>query len=265
MLQLYHYWDSTCSMKARFAVMEKALDCDLVFVDLLRFEQLQPQYLALNPNGVAPTLVHDGVPIIESTVINEYLEEVFPERPLLPQDPVARARVRTLVRIEDGRMHEAFRAPTFNLMIKPMFLAASDDEVEAIVRNHPQKWIGEYWKKSIRQPVDEAAVDASFDDLRAVMRKLEDVLGDGRPWLGGQDVSLAECAFVSLVDRTEHLGRADLFDAFPRLAAWRERLKARPAYLRAIPPPECRLHSPVPSAASTKASPTVEESDDDDR
>lgn len=245
MLRLYHYWDSTCSMKARFAVMEKALDCEFVVVDLLKFEQLQPDYLALNPNGVAPTLVHDGVPIIESTVINEYLEEVFPERPLLPKDPVERARVRILVRIEDGRMHEAFRAPTFNLMIKPMFQDATEEEIEAIVRNHPQRWIGEYWKRSIREPVDESAVEVSFNDLRGVMGKLDDTLSDGRPWLGGQDVSLAECSFVSLVDRTEHLGCADLFDEFPWLAAWRGRLKARPTYQRAIPPAEYRLYSPV--------------------
>ena len=125
MLQLYHYWDSTCSMKARYAVMEKALDCELVFVDLLSFEQLRPDYLKLNPNGVAPTLVHDGEAIVESTVINEYLEEAFPERPLLPADPLDRARVRSLVRIEDGKMHEAFRAPTFNLLIKPRFANAS--------------------------------------------------------------------------------------------------------------------------------------------
>lgn len=249
MLQLYHYWDSTCSMKCRFAVMEKALDCELVFVDLLRFEQLRADYLALNPNGVAPTLVHDGAAIIESTVINEYLDEAFPEPALLPADPLERARVRTLVRLEDGKMHEAFRAPTFNLMIKPMFASATDEEVEEIVRNHPQKWIGEYWKKAIKQPADAAAVEASFSDLRDVMAKLERVLDDGRPWLGGEAVSLAECSFVSLVDRTEHLGRADLFEAFPRLSAWRDRLKARKSYRDAIPPRDGRLFSPIHDVA----------------
>ena len=245
MLQLYHYWDSTCSMKCRFAVMEKRLDCELVFVDLLRFEQLRPDYLALNPNGVAPTLVHDGRAVIESTVINEYLEDAFPQVPLLPRDPLARAQVRTLVRIEDGKMHEAFRAPTFNLMIKPMFAEASDEEIEEVARSHPQKWIGAYWKKAIKEPSDEAAVEASFNDLRDVMAKLDRVLDDGRPWLGGEAVSLAECSFVSLVDRTEHLGRGDLFDSFPHLSAWRARLKARSAYREAVPPPDGRMFSPV--------------------
>lgn len=245
MLQLYHYWDSTCSMKARFAVLEKDIECEFVFLDLLAFEQLRPAYLALNPNGVAPTLVHDGEPIIESTVINEYLEEAFPETPLLPRDPLERARVRTLVRIEDGKMHEAFRAPTFNLMIKPRFAGAGDAEIEAVAANHPQKWIGAYWKKALREPADQAAIDRSFDALRDVMAKLDAVLADGRPWLGGEAVSLAECAFVSLVDRTEHLGRADLFEAYAHLNRWRARLKDRPAYQRAIPPAGTRLHSPL--------------------
>lgn len=249
MLQLYHFWDSTCSMKARFAVFEKQLDCELIFVDLLKFEQLRPEYLAINPNGVAPALVHDGRPVIESTVMNEYLEEVFPDRPLLPKDPIDRAFVRRLVRIEDGGMHEAFRAPTFNLMIKPMFADATDEEMDAIARDHPQKWIGAYWKKAIQSPVDDDAVEASFNDLRGVMGKLDAVLADGRPWLGGEDVSLAECAFVCLVDRTEHLGRADLFDAFPHLSGWRDRLKARPSYQQAIPQPGTRMYSPLNAAS----------------
>ncbi len=245
MLQVYHFWDSTCSMKVRFCVEEKEIPHEKIFVDLLAFEQLQPWYLEINPNGVAPSIVHDGTAINESTVINEYLEEVFPERPMLPRDPVARAKVRSLVRIEDGKMHEAFRAPTFNLMIKPMFEECSDEEVERIAANHPQKWIGEYWKKTIRTPVDAEAVEASFDDLRNVMKKLDAVLQDGRDWLGGDDVSLAEASFVSLVDRTEYLGRPDLFADYPALDAWRLRLKARPSYQRAVPPPEGRMFSPT--------------------
>lgn len=251
MLQVYHFWDSTCSMKVRFCVEHKEIEHEKIFVDLLAFEQLQPWYLEINPNGVAPSIVHDGTPVIESTVINEYLEEVFPEIPMLPRDPVARAKVRTLVRIEDGKMHEAFRAPTFNLMIKPMFETCSDEEVERIAANHPQKWIGEYWKKTIRTPVDAEAVEASFDDLRNVMKKLDAVLQDGRDWLGGDSVSLAEASFVSLVDRTEFLGRPDLFEDYPALDAWRHRLKALPAYQRAVPPAEGRMFSPTTLATGS--------------
>ena len=253
MLTLYHYWDSTCSMKVRFCLAEKRIPYDKVFVDLLAFEQLRPDYLAINPNGVAPSIVHDGRPIIESTVINEYLEEVFPDRPLLPTDPVARAAVRTLVRVEDGRMHEAFRPPTFNLMIKPMFAGASDADIERVAATHPQRWIGEYWKKTIRSPVDADGVADAFATLRQVMQKLESALGDGRPWLAGDRVTLAECSFVALVDRVEHLGRADLFSDFPALNQWRARLKARPAYAQAIPPEGTRLFSPVISPLSRAA------------
>ena len=243
-LTLYHYWDSTCSMKVRFCIEEKAISHEKKFVDLLAFDQLKAEYLEVNPNAVVPAIVHDGKAIIESTVINEYIEEVFPEIPLLPDDPVKRAAVRTLVRIEDGKMHDAFRAPTFNLMIKPMFENASDEEIERVAATHPQKWIGEYWKKTIKSPVDAASVESSFNDLRAVMKKLNMVLEDGRPWLGGADVSLAECSFVSLVDRTEYLGRGNLSDEFPALKEWRSRLQARPSYGKAVPPATHRMFAP---------------------
>ena len=200
---------------------------------------------------MAPTLVHNGQAVVESSVINEYLEEVFPQRPLLPRDPFERARVRSLVRLDDGKMQEAFRAPTFNLLIKPRFAGASEADLDDIAAKHPQKWVGAYWKKAMLGPVDHAAVERSFADLRDVMAKLDSLLRDGRPWLGGEAVSLAECSFVSLVDRTEQLGRADLFDAFAHLSAWRERLKARPAYGDAIPPEDTRL-SAIASSSTTK-------------
>ena len=107
MLTFYHYWDSFCSIKTRLALEEKALDYSEVFVDLLAFEQLKPDYMRLNPNGVVPTIEHDDQVVIESTVINEYLNEVFPDPPLMPIDPLGRARARVLVKLEDDKAHEA--------------------------------------------------------------------------------------------------------------------------------------------------------------
>jgi glutathione S-transferase len=84
MMELYNAPVSTCSQKVRMALFEKELPWTDKTIQFARRDHLSDWYLALNPNGVVPTLVHDGHIIIDSSVINEYLEDVFPERPLRP-------------------------------------------------------------------------------------------------------------------------------------------------------------------------------------
>ena len=119
MLEIYHDWRSFCSIKVRLCIAEKGLTWESRFVDLMKLEHTTPQYLALNPNGVVPTLVHDGIPIHESTLINEYLDEVFPEPALMPASPVDRARARFWVKFEDDVLHPAIRPATFALDDEP--------------------------------------------------------------------------------------------------------------------------------------------------
>jgi glutathione S-transferase len=75
-------------------MLEKGLRWTTRIVDLTRMEQKRPEYLALNPNGLVPTLEHDGRILYESNVITEYLDDVFPEPPLYPRDPWARAQAK---------------------------------------------------------------------------------------------------------------------------------------------------------------------------
>ena len=91
MLLLYDFGNSVCCQKVRITLRAKGLDWEAVRVDLFKAEQYDPEYLKLNPKGVVPTLVHDGTPVIESTLICEYLDDTFPDPPLIPNDP-ARAR-----------------------------------------------------------------------------------------------------------------------------------------------------------------------------
>jgi glutathione S-transferase len=83
-LILYDFGNSVCCQKVRITMRAKDLDWQAIKVDLFKTEQYDPKYLKLNPKGVVPTLVHNGTPIIESTLICEYLDETFPNPPLIP-------------------------------------------------------------------------------------------------------------------------------------------------------------------------------------
>ena len=92
--KLYNAPQSTCSQRVRFVFNSKKLPFEEVKLNLLEGDQLKPDYLKLNPNGVVPTLDHDGAIIIDSTVIIEYLDEIAPNESFTPENPVERARMR---------------------------------------------------------------------------------------------------------------------------------------------------------------------------
>ena len=130
-LVLYHAAHSTCSQKVRMVLHEKALAFDEVRIDLGKKEQLKPDYLAINPNGVVPTLVDDGVPIIESSVICEYLDEKYPENPLVPSDIVERARMRVWTHYIEEVAVGAIRVPSFNRAFLYRFEALDQKQFES--------------------------------------------------------------------------------------------------------------------------------------
>ena len=125
---LYNAPQSTCSQRVRFVLNAKGLSFEEVKLDLLAGDQLKPDYLKLNPNGVVPTLDHDGSVIIDSSVIIEYLDEVSPETSFTPRAPVPRAQMRALMRFIDEMPAAAVRVPTFNLAFLPRFAAMSEEE-----------------------------------------------------------------------------------------------------------------------------------------
>src|SRR3984893_18323963 len=126
---LYNAPQSTCSQRVRFVLNAKALPFEDKKLDLLAGDPLKPDYLALNPNGVVPTLDHDGNIVIDSSVIIEYLDEVVPApQRFTPGDPAKRARMRALMRFIDEMPAAAVRVPTFNLAFLPRFAAMTEAE-----------------------------------------------------------------------------------------------------------------------------------------
>lgn len=104
-MKLYGFWRSLATYRVRVALALKGLDADPVSIDLLKGNQHDAAYRAVNPQGVVPALaIDDGPPLFQSMAILEYLDETHPQPPLLPQDARGRARVRGLgqIVVSDG-------------------------------------------------------------------------------------------------------------------------------------------------------------------
>lgn len=250
MYELYHDWDAFCCIKVRFCLAEKRVAWTSRHVDLQRMEQLTPAYLAINPNGVVPTLVHDGRAIYESSIINEYLEERHPAPRLLPDDPLARAQARLWVKFEDDVLHPAVKGPTYQLLLRRSFARLPPDLIEQRIAQAPTPQKAEFLRSMVlRQDAAEADVmEAAAATFARAIDRMERRLQD-TPWFGGAAFSLADIAISPFIDRLEELNFARLWDGRPALLDWIGRIKARPAYRAALPAASQRIPAPAGDAA----------------
>jgi maleylacetoacetate isomerase len=106
-MKFYGFWRSLATYRVRVGMALKGLKADEISIDLLKGMQHQADYKAVNPQAVVPALVLDdgGPPLFQSLAILEYLEEAYPQPPLLPKDPRGRARVRGLALIAAADGH----------------------------------------------------------------------------------------------------------------------------------------------------------------
>lgn len=234
MLELYHSNWSVCAQKVRLVLAEKGLEAVEHHIDLRAREQQTQEYLELNPRGYVPTLVHDGRPVIESAVICEYLDEVFPEPPLRPADPVAKAWMRTWTRRPDETIHRACATLTNAIAFRHQWLEKSAVEIEAMLAATPdpvrREWRRETIERGTAAPSFRGAVWA-YDNL---LSDMEDELAGGG-WLAGDVYSLADVALTSYLNRAAELSLHPMWEkGRPRVAGWLARVRARPSFARAF-------------------------------
>ena len=144
---LYHHGSSVCAAKVRFALAEKGLDWEGEYIDILKGEQFDPEYLKLNPKGVVPTLVHDGRVILDSTVIVEYLDQIAPDSSVHPADPLERAQARYWTKAVDEDLHPACGAVTFVCSHRHTVLKNLGEEgVKKFLASTPSMSVTSNWK-----------------------------------------------------------------------------------------------------------------------
>jgi glutathione S-transferase len=227
---LYNAPQSTCSQRVRFVLNAKGLPFEEHKLDLLAGDQLKPEYLALNPNGVVPTLDHDGNVVTDSSVIIEYLDEVVPQGAnFTPRDPVRRAAMRSLMRFIDEMPAAAVRVPTFNLAFLPRFAAMSEAEFLAFAESKPLR--KEFMLAMGRTGFPQKEMDGAMGRLRRSYERMDDSIKDsGGPWLCGKDITLADISVMPAIVRMADLGRESDWADLPRVARWYELIRVQPAF-----------------------------------
>jgi len=207
-LRLHTYWRSSAAYRVRIALALKGLEYESVPRHLLRDggEQRRPDYLALNPQGLVPALEDDGVVVTQSLAICEYLEERFPQPPLLPVIARDRAAVRAMALAVACDIH-----PLNNLRVL-QYLRSELGQDDAGVARWARHWIA-----------------SGFEALEQLVARHS---GDGRHCFG-RSVTLAD---VCLVPQVANARRVQLDLApWPRILAVTGHLESLPAFAAARP------------------------------
>jgi glutathione S-transferase len=194
-ITLYDASPSANSDRVKIVLHEKGLAYQRVTLDLAKKEQKQPEFLKLNPYGKVPVINDNGNVLFESCIINEYLDEHYPQPALMPKDPYLRGRGRILVDYGLRYMHEPYWALR-----------------------------GEMLKKETER--DQTIIDEKRGNLRELMRYLEDELGDKPYFLG--ELSLTDIDLLARFIRFEDYGALP-DPSLPRLSDWLQKMKQRPS------------------------------------
>lgn len=237
MLELYHAEPVANSMKVLLCMKEKNIEFVSHYVNLLRFEQHSPEFVKINANGQVPVLVHDGVIITESSVINEYLDEVFPKVPLKPDNAVERARMRIWTKFVDEYFMPALSMIGWHIMVRRIAQKLKGKELEEMLSHIPLKEQRDKWATVAGSSFTEEQLADSRRKIGISMQKMETILSS-QPWLAGGAYSLAEVNSYSAVAAIPRLC-PEIMNAkdTPRSMEWLARMNERPAVKAALAMP----------------------------
>lgn len=229
-LHLFHFMLSNCSQRVRLALEEKDLVWRSHHLNLPANEHLTSDYVRINPNGVVPTLVHDGQVVIESNDILRYLDEQFPAVALQPDDPGERTTMDALIDASTA-FQSTIKVLSHERLFRP-FRKVEPEELELYTAKHPNRDLvaflrdyaanGSGWRERVSR---------AGSELERTLETLEEALRTS-DWLSGSAYGLADVSWVVNANRLLQ-ARVDL-SPWPRFAAWTERCMARPAFDRAV-------------------------------
>lgn len=234
MMTLYTHPMSPCSQKVRIVLAEKALEWEPRDVDLPGKENLEPWYLQLNPLGVVPTLVDEGRAIIESSIICEYLEDLYPEPALRPTDPYLTSQLRFWMKQVDNKLHPSCGALQWPLVMRDKLLAMPEEERMAKIDQVVEKPRRERQRRLLTLGLDAPDVRDAVLTYRKFIVDMEAALADGQ-WVVGDSFTLADCCLAPYFQTLSQFGWSEMYEnGFPRVTDWYRRARDRASYQMAV-------------------------------
>lgn len=230
-LHLYHAGWSNCSMRVRMTLAEKALPWTSHHLDTRRGEHITPDYFGINPNGLVPTLVHDGKVWIESADIIRYLDDTFPEPRLTPSGESGLARLAEWTGLASAIHVTAVKTYMYIAQSKNRRkkTAAELERYRELQTN--EELLAFHTRSSSDNGLTEADRENAAALLHDAFSRLDAHLADHR-WLAGDGFSLADITWVPLHFTLERAGYS--FDRFGNVTNWARAIATRPSFDAAV-------------------------------
>jgi glutathione S-transferase/GST-like protein len=229
MLTLYHWEPNANSGKPMLTLAEKGVAYQSHYLDLLKFDQHQPDYLKINPDGTIPALVHDDRVLTESTPIMEYIDEQFPGPPLRPKAPVERWRMRWWMRFFDAYFAPSVSMIGWSVFIGPAVRQRDPQELRAAIDRIPLESRRIAWRKAM---FNEFSAEELQESRRRVVFAIDVLEGhlSQHSWIAGESYSLGDINGFNLgyalpLSQPERCNDART----PHIMEWLRRIYERPA------------------------------------
>ena len=228
--KLYNALQSTCSQRVRYTLHYKSISYSMEILDLFSGDQLKPEYLSINPNGVVPALVHDGKIVLDSSVIIEYLEDInINHNPLRPAEPENAAKMRAMIRYFDEVAGPSVRIPSYNMAFLPHFQDLSEKEFIALAESKPLR--KDFLLKMGRTGFSEKDMNDSTAKIDATCNRMEVWLEEsGGPFLLGKAITYADICIMPVIVRMQDLGRSDLWASNTKVIEWLKLIQSSAIY-----------------------------------
>ena len=229
MLKLYHWEPNANSGKPMLALAEKGVAYESHYLDLLSFDQHQPDYLAVNPDGTIPALVHGDLVLTESTPIMEYVDEAFDGPPLKPTDPVERWRMRWWMRFFDAYFAPSMSMIGWAVFVGPVARQRDPEVLRAAIDRIPLASRKIAWRKALFNEFTPEELAESRRRVLFCTDVLEAHLAK-HTWIAGETFSLGDINGFNLgyalpLSQPDHCNDART----PHIMEWLRRIYERPA------------------------------------